>query len=286
MMRSFIAARSNQFVGAMSFFAVLVFLALCGPRLLSAAPASMSSRSQNPQALGSITARGSVSVNGVLATSGSTVFVGDTIHTGPDGSAALSISGKGAFRVASDSEVSFESDPRYTAALKSGTVVMSSFGGATDISLRAGNYVIAPVIQADQSASRIERRADGSFTVACLEGSVGLIPLEGTLGRVLKASDSANILPSGELEQVAAPSPLNPVAPPEKPGEIPSTPLPTETPTTAGTTEPTIPPTPPSGSSKKNEYILLGVAGAAAVGIAAGLAGRGHGSSSVSPSTP
>jgi hypothetical protein len=268
-----------------SILVTLTLLSSCSSPLFAAAP-NWSRSAQNPQALGPIAARGAVSLNGVRTSSDATVFVGDTIRTGPDGTAVLSISGKGSFRVASDSEISFAPDPRYTGELKSGTVVMGSFGGATDISLRVGNYVVAPVIQTEQSASRIERRPDASFTVACLEGSVGLIPLEGTTGRVLKAGESANILPSGELEQAQTQSPLNPAAPAEKPAETPGQ-LPTQTPTTAGTT-PSEPPPPvaASGSSKKNEYILLGVAGAAAVGIAAGLAGRGHGSPSVSPSTP
>ena len=285
-MRPALTHSPNRFVSIISFLVTLSLLAPCSSPVSAALASPSSSRSQNPQALGSITVRGNVSVNGVLASSDSTVFVGDTIRTGPDGTAALTINGKGSFRLGSDSEVSFQADPRYTGELKSGTVVMSSFGGATDISLRAGSYVVAPVIQTEQSASRIERHADGSFTLACLEGSVGLIPLEGTTGRVLKASEYANILPSGELEQAQAQSPLNQTAAAEKPAEIPAPTPGTETPTTAGPTEPQTPPPPPTGSSKKTEYILLGVGGAAAVGIAAGLAGKGHGSSSVSPSTP
>jgi hypothetical protein len=231
-------------------------------------------QNQAPQALGSISAVGSVSVNGVPALPDATIFVGDTIRTSDSGAVSFSLSGKGAFKIAPNSEMSFLPDPRFTGELKSGMVVMNSFGGATDISVRVGNFVVAPVIQAQQSASRIERHSDGSFAIACLDGSVGLIPLEGATGRVLQSGESANILPSGELEQARV------VPTPEAPPKA------TDTTTTATNTPPPEPPPVHGNSSKKNEYILLGVAGAAAVGIAAGLAGRGHGSPSVSPSTP
>src|ERR1700760_1937436 len=150
-------------------------------------------QAQAPQPLGSISAVGSVSVNGVPAPADATIFVGDTIRTSDSGAVSLSISGKGAFKIAPGSEMAFLPDPRFTGELKSGMVVMSSFGGATDISVRVGNYVVAPVIQAQQSASRIERHADGSFTITCMDGSVGLIPLEGATGRVLQSGESANI---------------------------------------------------------------------------------------------
>lgn len=254
--------------------AALALLIPCATLTAARLPNS-TKQTQAPQALGSISAVGSVSVNGVPAPSDATIFVGDTIRTSDSGAVSFSLSGKGAFKIAPNSEMSFLPDPRFTGELKSGLVVMNSFGGATDISVRVGNYVVAPVIQAQQSASRIERHPDGSFTIACLDGSVGVIPLEGATGRVLQSGEAANILPSGELEQAkAAPTPETP---PKAAGT---------TATAANTPPPEPPPVHGNSSSKKNEYILLGVAGAAAVGIAAGLAGRGHGSPSVSPSTP
>lgn len=231
-------------------------------------------QAQTPQAVGSLSSAGSVLVNGSPAPADVTIFSGDVVRT-TEGSAAFSLSGKGAFKLAPHSEMAFQADPRYTGELRAGTVLMNSFGGATDISLRVGNYVVAPVIQADQSASKIERHSDGSFTIACLGGSVGLIPLEGATGRVLQSGETAHILASGELEQ----TPGQP-APPPTPVE--------ETPAAAATkpVDQTPAPVPAKGSSKKNEYILLGLAGVAAVGAAAALAGGGHGSSSVSPSSP
>ncbi len=224
-------------------------------------------QTQSPQAVGSLSSAGSVFVNGAAAPADATIFVGDTVKTNATGTAAFSISGKGSFKLGPNSEISFQSDPRYSGELKAGMVVMNSFGGATDISVRAGNYVIAPVIQAQLSASKIERHPDGSFTILCLEGSVGLIPLEGATGRVLQVGESLKILSSGELDQAQAPpTPETPTAAATPPAEQPS-------------------PVHPN-NSKRNEYILLGLAGAAGVGIAAGLAGAGHGSSSVSPSAP
>ncbi len=224
---------------------------------------------QTGQALGSLSTIGPVTVNGVPAPADSTVFPGDTLKTNDLGSAAFSMSGKGSFKIAPNSEMAFPPDPRYSGELKAGTVVMNSFGGATDISVRAGNFVVSPVIQAQQSASKIERHADGSFTISCLEGSVGLIPLEGATGRVLQSGESVNILSSGELELAKAP-----VTPPTTTEQV-------RTVEPAATREP-----PVKRKNKTNEYILLGLAGGAAVGIAAGLAGAGHGSPSVSPSAP
>lgn len=224
------------------------------------------------QALGSLSTVGVVYVNGMPAPTDATVFPGDTLKTDDLGSAVFAMSGKGSFKIASNTELAFPLDPRYSAELRTGTVVMNSFNGATDISLRVGYYVVAPVIQSQQSASQIARHPDGSFTISCLEGSVGLIPLEGATGRVLQSGESVNILPSGELEVAKAPG-----APPPTPTEQASAKQPTPD-TTA--------PPPVLRKNNKNTYILLGVAGAAAVGIAAGVAGAGHGSPSVSPSVP
>ena len=246
--------------------------------LMAGAPRA--ARKAQNQALGSVTTVGPVYINGVPAPADLTVFPGDTLKTADMGSAAFSISGKGSFKILSNSEMVFPPDPRYTAELKTGSVVMNSFNGATDISLRVGNYVVAPVIEAQQSTSQVVRPADGSFTVTCLEGSVGMIPLEGATGRVLQSGESVNILPSGELEIAKAPG---------------AAPTPTPTPETkpspaeqASTAQPppeaSVPPA--QHKDKTKEYILIGVIAGGAVGIAAGVAGAGHGHSSVSPSTP
>jgi hypothetical protein len=246
---------------------MLALLAFCAVRSEAGSPPA-ERRAQAPQSIGSISSIGPVSINGAPASGEATIFAGDSVKTGATGTAVFSLSGKGSFKLAPNSDMSFAPDPRYSAELRAGTVIMTSFGGATDISVRAGSFVIAPVIQAQQSASKIERHADGSFTISCLDGSVGLIPLEGATGRVLQAGQLANLLPSGQLE--AGPS-AEPTA---------------ATPVDTGPPQAPAPPVSVHGNSKKNEYILLGLAGGGAVIIAAALAGRGHGSSSISPSTP
>src|ERR1700738_264056 len=255
---------------------------LCAVPLMAGAPRA--ARKAQNQALGSMTTVGPVYINGVPAPADLTIFPGDTLKTGDMGSAAFSISGKGSFKILSNSEMVFPPDPRYSAELKAGSVVMNSFNGATDISLRVGNYVVAPVIEAQQSTSQVVRHADGSFTVTSLEGSVGLIPLECATGRVLQAGESVNILPSGELD-IAKATGATPGAAPKQ------TPTPENKPSTderASTTQPPpeAPVPPVQHKDKTKQYILIGVIAGGAVGIAAGVAGAGHGHPSVSPSAP
>ncbi len=262
--------------------ALLAVGLLCALPLLAGAPKA--ARKAQNQALGSMTTVGPVFINGVPAPADLTIFPGDALKTGDMGSAAFSLSGKGALKILSNSELVFPPDPRYSAELKAGSVVMNSFNGSTDISLRVGNYVMAPVIEAQQSTSQVVRHADGSFTVTCLEGSVGLIPLEGATGRVLQSGESVNILPSGELD-IAKSTGAAPVAAPKQTPPPEATPNPAEQ---ASTTQPPpeAPVPPVQHNDKTKEYILIGVIAGGAVGIAAGVAGAGHGHSSVSPSTP
>src|SRR6202790_1341467 len=218
-------------------------VALLAAGMLCALPlmagAARAARKAQNQALGSMTTVGPVSINGVPAPADLTIFPGDHLKTNDLGSAAFSVSGKGSFKILSNSEMVFPPDPRYSAELKAGSVVMNSFNGATDISLRVGNYVVAPVIQAQQSTSQVVRHADGSFTVTCLEGSVGMIPLEGATGRVLQSGESVNILPSGELD-IAKATGAAPGAAPKQTPPPENKPSPAEQ---ASTTQP--PPEPP-----------------------------------------
>jgi hypothetical protein len=251
---------------------------LCVLPLMAGAPRA--ARKAQNQALGSMTTVGPVTINGVPAPADLTIFPGDTLKTGDLGSAAFSISGKGSFKILANSEMVFPPDPRYSAELKAGSVVMNSFNGATDVSLRVGNYVVAPVIEAQQSTSQVVRHADGSFTVTALEGSVGMIPLEGATGRVLQAGESVNILPSGELDiaKATGAAPTTTPTPETKPSPAEQ----------ASTTQPPpeAPVPPVQHKDKTKEYVLIAVIAGGAVGIAAAVAGAGHGHSSVSPSTP
>jgi ferric-dicitrate binding protein FerR (iron transport regulator) len=209
---------------------------------------------QEREALGSLSSAGNVYVNGSLAPSESTVFSGDTVLTGDTGTATFSISGKGSLKISPQTHLAFANDPRYLAELTAGAVVMTSFAGATELSLKAGNFVVAPVIETEQSSSRIEKTGVGSFLIACLDGSVGVIPLQGTQGQVLRSGQTVEISSQGELG------------------------TPQETSTQPAAQKPV-------KKSNRTEWIILGAAGAGAAGIAAAVAGRGSHGQAVSPSS-
>jgi hypothetical protein len=230
------------------------------------------SQEQERRSLGSLSAVGDVYVNDSRTPEESTIFSGDILTTGQNGSATFAMSGKGTFKISSQSVLVFAGDPQYLAELKSGTVVMSSFGGSTDVILRVANFTISPVVQGEQSTAKVDRESDGSFLISCLEGSVGVLPLQGgagAAGRFLQASQSLSISPEGEL------------GPPKQPSAPSVTPTPPPTPEQTPTTTPTT-------SGKKKSYkgwVILGLAGAGAAGAAAAAAGGGGGHP-VSPSSP
>ena len=221
---------------------------------LGTAQGGTASRGQEKEALGSLSSAGNVYVNGSLVPAESTIFPGDTILTSDSGTATFTVSGKGSLKLSPDTHLVFANEPRFLAELTSGTAVMTSFAGATELSLKVGNFVVAPLIQTEQSSSRIEKTANGSFVIACVDGSVGVIPLQGTTGQVLRIGQTVQISPEGEL----------------------SAPQETSTQPAAQT---------PAKKPKRNEWIILGVAGAGAAGIAAAVAGRGGHGPAVSPSS-
>src|SRR6266481_444802 len=112
---------------------VLTLVALCTVPSQARPPAA-ARKAQAPQSIGSITSTGSVSINGTPAPADATVFTGDVVTTGAPGTAAISISGKGSLKLAPNTEMSFAPDLRYTGELRTGIVVLNSFGAATDIS--------------------------------------------------------------------------------------------------------------------------------------------------------
>lgn len=249
--------------GTLACIRVTALLTLLVPGAAYAHPAS---RGQERRPLGSLSTLGEVHVNGTLAPAESTIFSGDTLNTGTIGTATFSMSGKGSFKIAPQSQLSFAGEPQYLAELKLGTVVMISFGSATDITLRVGTFTVVPVIQGEQSASKIDRGPDGSFSVSCQDGSIGLLPLDGAAGRFLQTGQSVNISRDGQLVSAQQPA-TPPVAPPS------------QAPPSGGSN--------PSAAVKKKSYtpwIILGLAGAGAVGI--GAAAGGHGSGSPPPISP
>jgi hypothetical protein len=235
------------------------FLALQFVLLPALAHGRSSSSNQQKEVLGSLSSVGEVYVNESPAPAESTIFSGDTLRTGNAGTATFVTSGKGSFKLAPRSQVVFAGNPQYVAELKSGVVVMSSLSGPSGINLRAGNFAVVAVTQGDQSTSKIETAADGSFVVTCVEGSVGVLPLDGPNGLFLQVGQSVNISPQGELSAAKAP-----VQPPSTPAQPPA-----------------------STSVQKKSYtgwIILGVAGAGGAGAVAALAGK-KGSQPVSPAT-
>jgi hypothetical protein len=234
------------------------------PAAAHAAGAGISTRAQDQQRqpLGSLSTVGDVRVNDAQPPAESTIFSGDIVHTGQDGTATFTTSGKGSLKIFPGSLVGFPGNPQYVADLKSGSVVMSSLSGSTGISLRAGNYVVTGVTEGEQSTSKIEAALDGSFLISCLDGSVGVIPLDGANGLFIQAGQFVRISPAGELAAV------------EKPAAAP----------VPGSTPPVAPTAPTTAASTSHiGWILLAVGGGAGAAIAAAKAGGGGGSSPVSP---
>ena len=243
----------------LAFVQLLIFV-LSVPVLVNGA-----ARPQERQPLGSLSASGDVSVNGSTAPAESTIFTGDKLLTGNTGTAIFTIAGKGSFKLSARTQLVFAASPQYLAELQSGTVVMESLAGSTDVTLRAGNFVVGPVIQTEKSVSRIEKAGDGSFAIYCLDGSVGLIPLQGATGRVLEANQSVAISPQGDLVLIPeAPAPVPPTAPSSNPPQS----------------------VPTAQKSSHKGWIIVGAAGGAGVIGAAVAAGHGGGRTAVSPSVP
>lgn len=213
------------------------------------------SQEQERQPLGSLSSVGQVYVNNSPAPAESTIFTGDALRTDEAGVATFATSGKGSLKITSHSQVVFAGTPQYVAELKSGVVVMGSLSGATGVSLRAGNFVVVAVAEGEQSTSKIESAADDSFSVTCLQGSVGILPIEGANGLFLQAGQSLTISPQGVLSAVK---------------EAPATPT-TPAPGTA------------AKKSGKTGWIVLAVAGAGGAGAAAALAGHKSSGQSISP---
>ncbi len=231
----------------------LAIIPICASLCSAAASAGAASKRQEKEALGSLSTVGNVYVNGSIAPSESTIFPGDTLLTSDTGSATFTVSGKGSLKISSQTHLIFSSEPRYLAEMTSGTVVMTTFSGA-ELGLKIGNFVVTPVIQTQQSSSRIEKTAFGSFVIACLDGSVGVIPIQGVSGQVLSTGQKVEISSEGELGT------------PQEASTAPST----------------------QQSVKKSSHtgwIILGAAGAGAAGIAAAVAGRGGHGTSVSPAS-
>lgn len=231
------------------FCSAFVPLFVCSLATLASPP-----RHQQKQPLGSLSTVGNVYVNGALVPTESTIFSGDAVLTGDSAVATFTMSGKGSFKLSPQTHLVFAAEPTYLAELTSGTVVMTTFAGVSGIGLKAGNFVVSPVIESQQSSSRIEKTDDGSFVVACLDGSVGVIPIGGVSGQVLRIGQSVEISANGALGVPEATS-----------------------------TQPPAPPTAQKSNHKK--WIVYGIAGGGAAGVIAAVAARGSHGPAVSPSS-
>ena len=235
---------------------------------MAAGPASAGARtrSQEHQALGSLSSVGQVSVNNSAAPADATIFSGDVIHTGANATATFTSSAEGSFQILAGSQIAFNGGEQYAAELQAGTVVMSSQRGT---STRIEGYTVVGASEGEQATSKIERAADGSVTVTCLDGSVILVPTgEGSSGVLIQSGQMVTISARGKLSAVKEAA--APVTAPGTPA--PATPAPASAPTSAGV-------------SNTTKWIIAGVAIAGGAGAALALAG-GHKSSSVSPATP
>jgi hypothetical protein len=159
------------------------------------------------QVLGSLSTAGEVYVNDSRAVPESTVFSGDRVRTGPTGAATFSAGGRATVKVFPQSRVLFSGNDQFTAELEAGTVVLSTVTGGSGMFLRMGDSVLVPSFPREQSTtSRAERAADGSFTVSCLEGSVGVLALKDRSGEFLHGGQSlrvsSNKFAAGELALV------------------------------------------------------------------------------------
>jgi len=156
-------------------------------------------RDRQREKIGSAITVRDVYVNASVTPLGLAIFSCDVLRTGSVGSATLTLSGKGTFKISPSTQVVFAGDPQYIAELKSGSVVMSSENGIMGINLRAGSSVVVTETEGEQSTSNIEASSNGSFVITCLVGSVGVISLEEPKAIFIQPGLSVNISPQGEL---------------------------------------------------------------------------------------
>jgi hypothetical protein len=213
-------------------------------------------KAQN-QVLGSLSSAGEVYVNDSPAAAESTIFAGGRVRTGPTGAATFAIGGSAALKVFPQSQVVFSGNSQFTAELEAGTVVLSTVAGGSGMFLRMGDFVLVPSFPREQSsASKAERAADGSFTVSCFDGSVGVLTLKDRSGEFLHGGQSlhvsSNKLATGEVAPVFSSERMPKVA--------------------LQRTSP--------------EWVALGVAGAGGVAFLIDQLIQGRSSPAVSPSTP
>jgi hypothetical protein len=235
---------------------------------------SAAQQEKAPVAIGRLQSSGAVFVNDAAAPADTTVFERDVVRTGGDGMARLAVSERGAILIAANSKVSFVASWRYFASLLAGKISYSAFPGAARFQLNIGQFVLTPSVDA-ASAADIEMAADGSAVVQATQGSMGIIALEGPLSLFLQSGQAARITPKGEVLPIATQG-----APGGQQLTAPENPPPGTQPKPEGT------PQPPGKPSGHHGAIILGVAAAAAAGVALAAKGKSNSGAPVSPSSP
>lgn len=176
----------------------LLGLFLTAPETAAAAKQEQAQNSRkNP--LGSLSANGEVYVNDKPVPVESTVFQGDKIRTGENSTAVFTMTGNGTLKIGAQTHVVLTGEPQFVAELEGGTAVIDSISGPSGIKLRVGGAVVVPAVRFRVTSAKIERQADGTFLVTCLDGDISTLSLQGTAGRLLEASQSVSVTPSGQM---------------------------------------------------------------------------------------
>lgn len=149
--------------------------------------------------LGSLSATGEVYVNEKPVPVESTVFAGDTVRTGANSTAVFTMTGNGTLKVGALTQVVLTGDPQFAAELQTGTAVIDSLSGPAGIKLRVAGVVVVPAVRSRVTSAKIERQADGTFLVTCLDGDISTLALEGTGGRLLEAGQSVSVTTGGQM---------------------------------------------------------------------------------------
>jgi len=192
-----LAARSQRQKAncvARTILAVVLTMGLQGSFLSApasgAAPTQDQAQNSRKYPLGSLSATGEVYVNDKPVPVESTVFPGDTVRTGENSTAVFTMTGNG---------TSLAGDPQFVAELQTGTAVIDSLSGPSGIKVRVGGVVVVPAVRSRVTSAKIERQADGTFLVTCLDGDISTLSLEGTAGRLLEAGQAVGVTPSGQM---------------------------------------------------------------------------------------
>lgn len=165
------------------------------------ASAARQERVQNSRKypLGSLSATGEVYVNDKPVPVESTVFAGDKVRTGVNSTAVFTMTGNGTLKIGPQTQVVLPGEPQFAADLQSGTAVIDSISGPSGIKLRVGGVVVVPAVRSRVTSAKIERQADGTYLVTCMDGDISTLALQGTAGRLLEAGQAVSVTPSGQM---------------------------------------------------------------------------------------